>query len=220
MHRNPERERIEAAARREAHWPRWGPYRHQGNHGEDVKEYWWYLDAVPSHAYLKALYRYPQRAFLYALLRERNATRGRGEREYELVDTGIFAGDAYFDISVEYAKRDVDDILVRIAATNRGNEPAPLHLLPQLWFRNEWSWKCGTPRARVTDADATGRVLVAEHATLGKRWIFNGDTGEGLGASHQTGWTGLVAKLIDQLAAYRGKNPAHVAADFDVIAEP
>src|SRR3981189_3186974 len=90
----------------------------QGNHGEDVKEYWWYLDAVPSHAYLKELYRYPQRAFPYANLREENARRGRDAREYELADTGIFGGDAYFDITVEYAKRDIDDVLVRITATN------------------------------------------------------------------------------------------------------
>ena len=83
---------------------------HQGNHGEDVKEYWWYLDAVPSHSYLKALYRYPQAAFPYAQLREENARRGRGDREYELVDTGIFANDAYFDVMVEYAKRAPDDI--------------------------------------------------------------------------------------------------------------
>src|SRR6202011_4855014 len=145
---------------------------HQGNHGEDVKEYWWYLDAVPSQAYLKALYRYPQRAFPYRQLREENNARGRGGREYELIDTGIFADDAYFDIVVEYAKCDVDDVLVRITATNRGRESAPLHLLPQLWFRNEWSWRAGTPRPSLRETDATGHVLVAEHATLGKRWIF------------------------------------------------
>jgi hypothetical protein len=154
---------------------------HQGNHAEDVKEYWWYLDAAPSHAYLKALYRYPQRAFPYAQLREENARRGREAREYELADTGIFADDAYFDVTVEYAKRDVDDVLVRITATNRGAESAPLHLLPQLWFRNEWSWKAGTPRPTIAHATIAGvlqaHVLVAEHATLGKRWIFS-DAGE------------------------------------------
>jgi hypothetical protein len=153
---------------------------HQGNHGEDVKEYWWYLDAVPSHAYLKALYRYPQRAFPYGQLREENARRGRDAREYELADTGIFDDGAFFDVVVEYAKRDVDDVLIRITVTNEGRESAPLHLLPQLWFRNEWSWKEGVPKPSVRpsdDASHAGTVLVAEHATLGRRWVF-GDGGE------------------------------------------
>ncbi|HEY0393039.1 MAG TPA: hypothetical protein VGD01_00965 [Candidatus Elarobacter sp.] len=146
---------------------------HQGNHGEDVKEYWWHLDAVPSHAYLKALYRYPQRAFPYARLREENARRGRHEREFELADTGIFDDGAFFDITVEYAKRDVDDVLVRITATNRGRERAPLHLLPQLWFRNEWSWRSGVTRPSVSEDPAVAGALAAEHPTLGKRWIFS-----------------------------------------------
>ncbi|HYZ15306.1 MAG TPA: hypothetical protein VE591_02850 [Candidatus Acidoferrum sp.] len=150
---------------------------HQGNHGEDVKECWWYLDALPSHAYLKALYRYPQRAFPYQQLREENAARGRQGREFELIDTGIFADDAYFDVVVEYAKRRPDDLLVRITVTNRAAQSAPLHLLPQWWFRNEWSWRAGTPRPCIRDAVDGGRVLLAEHATLGKRWIFT-DGGE------------------------------------------
>ena len=244
MDRNPERARVEAAARRAEHWRRWGPYLsdrqwgtvredysadgnawdsfpfemarlrayrwgedgilgicdnhqrlcfapafwnerdeilkerfyglngHQGNHGEDAKEYWWYLDAVPSHAYLKALYRYPQRAFPYAQLREENARRGRAGAEYELIDTGIFDDDAYFDVVVEYAKRDVDDLFVRITVINQGRESAPLHLLPQLWFRNEWSWRAGVQRPTIRDAVAGGHVLLADHPTLGKRWIF------------------------------------------------
>jgi hypothetical protein len=149
---------------------------HQGNHGEDVKEYWWYLDAVPSHSYLKALYRYPQAAFPYAELREENARRGRSGREYELADTGIFANDAYFDVLVEYAKRAPDDLLIRYTVTNRSAERAPLHLLPHFWFRNEWSWRSGVPRPllRLSRAAAhRGRaVLALEHATLGKRWIY------------------------------------------------
>ena len=145
---------------------------HQGNHAEDVKEYWWYLDALPSHAYLKALYRYPQRAFPYRELREENARRGRADREYELIDTGIFGDDAYFDITVEYAKRDVEDVLMRITVTNRGHEPAPLHVLPQLWFRNEWSWRAGVARPRIAESQPRHRTLVADHATLGRRFIF------------------------------------------------
>ncbi len=143
----------------------------QGNHGEDVKEYWWYVDGLPSHAYLKAVYRYPQRAFPYARLRDENARRGKDQPEYELVDTGIFDDDAYFDVTVEYAKRDVEDILVRITATNRGSETAPLHLLPQLWFRNDWSWSPGVERPAIR-AGRDPRVLVLHHASLGTRWAF------------------------------------------------
>jgi mannosylglycerate hydrolase MGH1-like protein len=150
---------------------------HQGNHGEDVKEYWWHLDAVPSHSYLKALYRYPHAAFPYAQLREENARRGRTDREYELIDTGIFAGDAYFDVVVEYAKRAPDDVLIRYTVTNRGSVAAPLRMLPQLWFRNEWSWRSGTARPVIRRSGELNHanvpdVLVVEHATLGKRWIF------------------------------------------------
>ena len=144
---------------------------HEGNHSEDVKEYWWHLDGVPSHAYLKGMYRYPQRAFPYAQLRDENAKRGRAGREYELVDTGIFDDDAYFDIVVEYAKREVDDLLIRITVTNRGTEAAPLHLLPQWWFRNEWSWRAGTPRPRISETTLGSNILLADHATLGKRWL-------------------------------------------------
>jgi hypothetical protein len=154
---------------------------HQGNHGEDVKEYWWYLDAVPSHAYLKGLYRYPHAAFPYRQLLDENVKRGRGGREYELVDTGIFANDAYFDITVEYAKRAPDDILIRYTVTNRGSVAAPLRLLPHFWFRNEWSWKSGVARPQLRDSKlpqhARRGVVELEHATLGKRWIYS-DGGE------------------------------------------
>src|SRR5947209_4433597 len=112
----------------------------QGNHGEDVKEYYFYLDSTPTHSYMRMLYKYPQRAFPYADLVETNRRRGRHEPEYELIDTGAFAGDRYFDVFVEYAKAAPDDLLVRIRAANRGPEAAELHLLPTLWFRNNWSW--------------------------------------------------------------------------------
>jgi len=128
----------------------------QGNHGEDVKESYAYLDAVPSHAYLRMLYRYPQAAFPYQHLVEENARRTSNDPEYELEDTGIFNEDRYFDITVEYAKSSPDDILVRITATNRGPDPAPLHLIPQLWARNYWSWQPG----------ATRPTLELDHATI------------------------------------------------------
>ena len=146
---------------------------HEGNHGEDVKEYWYHLDALPSHAYLKALYRYPQRAFPIDDLRAENARRGRAGEEYELVDTGIFADNAFFDLIVEYAKADVDDVLVRYTVTNHGTQPAPLHLLPHWWFRNEWSWRAGTPKPSIVALDRDARTLLATHATLGRRWIFS-----------------------------------------------
>ena len=112
----------------------------EGNHGEDVKEYYFYLDATPSHSYLRFLYKYPQAEYPYKDLKVENARRGATDPEYELLDTGIFDEDRYFDIEVEYAKVTVEDLAIRIRATNRGPDPAPLHLIPHLWFRNTWSW--------------------------------------------------------------------------------
>jgi hypothetical protein len=115
----------------------------EGNHGEDVKEIYYYLDATPTHSYLKMLYKYPQQEFPYQQLREENARRGRDEPEFELLDTGIFDEDRYYDVFVEYAKADPEDILMRVTLHNRGGEAATVHVLPQLWFRNTWSWKTG-----------------------------------------------------------------------------
>ncbi|HEY0341141.1 MAG TPA: hypothetical protein VGC34_10070, partial [Steroidobacteraceae bacterium] len=113
----------------------------EGNHGEDVKELYYYLDATPSHSYLKMLYKYPQREYPYGHLVEENRRRGIGQPEYELIDCGSFDDNRYFDVYVEYAQAGVDDVLMRITVTNRGPEPAPIHLLPQLWYRNTWSWQ-------------------------------------------------------------------------------
>ena len=115
----------------------------EGNHGEDVKEYYFYLDSTPTHSYLKFLYKYPQAAFPYAQLLETNKGRAKTEGEFELLDTGIFDEDRYFDVFVEYAKADPEDILIRITVHNRGPEPAELQVLPTLWFRNTWSWGNG-----------------------------------------------------------------------------
>jgi Glycosyl hydrolase family 63 C-terminal domain len=112
----------------------------EGNHGEDVKEYYFYLDSTPTHSYMKYLYKYPQRAYPYAQLVEVNRSRSRQDFEYELSDTGVFADNRYFDVFVEYAKASAEDILVRITAVNRANVAAPLHVLPTIWFRNTWSW--------------------------------------------------------------------------------
>src|SRR5215212_8020063 len=112
----------------------------EGNHGEDVKEYYFYLDSTPTHSYMKYLYKYPQSEFPYAELIEKNRPQETRKAEYELIDTGVFSEDRYFDVFVEYAKADVEDILIRISATNHGTERAELHLLPTIWFRNRWSW--------------------------------------------------------------------------------
>ncbi|MGH9819533.1 MAG: MGH1-like glycoside hydrolase domain-containing protein, partial [Pyrinomonadaceae bacterium] len=112
----------------------------KGNHGEDVKEYYFYLDNTPTHSYMKYLYKYPQAAFPYDDLYKQNAARDKSQPEYELIDTGIFKDDEYFDIFIEYAKGGVDDICIKITAFNRSAEAAPLHLLPTIWFRNRWTW--------------------------------------------------------------------------------
>jgi len=141
----------------------------EGNHGEDVKECYFYLDNLPSHAYMKFLYKYPQRAFPYDALRLENRRRSRLEPEYELLDTGIFDDDRYFDVFVEYAKAAPDDVLVRISAINRGPEPAPLQLLPTLWFRNTWAWTPGAARPRIAAEHAT--TLAATHPALAPYWL-------------------------------------------------
>ena len=112
----------------------------EGNHGEDVKEAYFYLDSTPTHSYMKALYKYPQREYPYSWLLEENRRRGKGDAEFELLDTGLFDDNRYFDVFAEYAKTSPDDVLVRITVANRGPEDARLDLLPTLWFRNTWSW--------------------------------------------------------------------------------
>jgi len=147
---------------------------HQGNHGEDVKELYYHLDNVPSHAYMKALYKYPQGAFPYRRLIDENAARTRLDPEFEILDTGLFADDEYFDIVVEYAKRTPTDLLARITAHNRGAAAASLHLVPQLWFRNEWSWTPDAVRPSLA-AGAEGGCVVAAHPGLGTyRLYFDG----------------------------------------------
>jgi len=141
----------------------------EGNHGEDVKEYWFYLDSTPTHSYMRCLYKYPQRAFPYLDLVSTNASRGMQDMEYELLDTGIFDEDRYFDVVVEYAKSGHDDILMRVTAHNRGPDAATLHLLPTLWFRNTWSWGDDTTRPMIAAADGAQADTVARvtHDELG-----------------------------------------------------
>src|SRR5712692_4989775 len=146
----------------------------EGNHGEDVKEYYFYLDSTPTHSYMKYLYKYPQAAFPYGRLVQENRQRDRRAPEFELIDTGAFDADRYFDVVVEYAKAAPDDVLVRITATNRGPEAAELHLLPTLWYRNTWSWDTGGPERPTLRAgrDSRHAVIEAEHPSLGARWLY------------------------------------------------
>jgi hypothetical protein len=137
----------------------------EGNHGEDVKEYYFYLDSTPTHSYMKYLYKYPQRAFPYADLVKTNRQRSRHEFEYELLDTGVFDDDRYFDVFLEYAKGDPHDILIRVTVVNRGTEAARLHVLPTLWFRNTWSWGKGDPKPRLRESEGAIR---AAHPDLGE----------------------------------------------------
>ncbi|MGY6217735.1 MGH1-like glycoside hydrolase domain-containing protein [Methylolobus aquaticus] len=137
----------------------------EGNHGEDVKEYYFYLDSTPTHSYLKWLYKYPQGAFPYADLVETNRKRSRQEPEFELLDTGIFDDDRYFDITVEYAKAAPDDVLIAITVINRGPDPATAHLLPTLWFRNTWSWAGGGTKPELSASGGADSVAINAHHT-------------------------------------------------------
>ena len=151
----------------------------EGNHGEDVKELYYYLDATPTHSYLKMLYKYPQREFPYLALVAENRRRGREQPEFELMDTGVFDDDRYFDVFVEYAKAGAEDVLMQISVHNRGPEAAVIHVVPQVWFRNTWAWKPGSPKPSLTYS--AGDVLFAEHSQLGTyrlyaeghfKWLF------------------------------------------------
>jgi hypothetical protein len=142
----------------------------QGNHGEDVKELYYYLDATPTHSYLKMLYKYPQREFPYAQLVEENRRRNRTQPEFELLDTGLFDDDRYFDVFVEYAKAAPTDLLMHLTVHNRGPEEAALHLLPQLWFRNTWSWTGTASKPELTLEDEGG--VGARHPELGLYYFY------------------------------------------------
>jgi hypothetical protein len=146
----------------------------EGNHGEDVKEYYFYLDNTPTHSYMKYLYKYPQAAFPYTELTTVNRSRTRNDFEYELLDTGIFRENRYFDIFVEYAKNGPEDILIRITAYNRGPESRPLRILPTLWFRNTWQWVADAekPSLRQASSPDGARLIEAQHPGLGKRYLY------------------------------------------------
>ena len=217
----------------------------EGNHGEDVKEYYFFLDSTPTHSYMKALYKYPQRAYPYNDLLGTNRNRSRYEPEYEFIDTGIFAEDRYFDVTVEYAKVDPLDMLVRISATNRGPEAAPLHLLPTLWFRNTWAWGYDARRPVLTAVEAKAgkagkaqdvRLVQVQHYELGENWLACEGTPELLFTENETNderlWgvgnrTAFVKDGIDETVVNKAEgkvNPegegTKVAAHYRMVIEP
>jgi hypothetical protein len=150
----------------------------EGNHGEDVKEYYYYLDSTPTHSFMRCLYKYPQAAYPYHDLVHTNRERGRNGMEHELIDTGIFNHDRYFDVFVEYAKASPEDILIEITIVNRGDDTVTLHVLPTLWFRNTWTWKPGTAKPRMFSAASRSGTptIVAEDAVLGSRYFYCDDS--------------------------------------------
>jgi hypothetical protein len=160
----------------------------EGNHGEDVKEYYFYLDSTPTHSYMRYLYKYPQAAYPYNDLILTNRDRGRGQPEYELLDTGVFDRDRYFDVFVEYAKASPEDLLIRVTVHNRGPEPAVLHLLPTLWFRNDWAWGDAVERPilRQVHQDEAGGIVAVWHRDLGERFFYAQGAAELLFTENET----------------------------------
>ncbi|HMK28067.1 MAG TPA: hypothetical protein VK473_00180 [Terriglobales bacterium] len=160
----------------------------EGNHGEDVKEYYFHLDSTPTHSYMKFHYKYPQRAFPYEQLVEENRRRSKDDPEFELLDTGVFAESRYFDVVVEYAKAGPEDILIKITAHNRGPEAARVHLLPTVWFRNTWSWTSGAvkPVARGLGAGRMGAAIALEHPQFGNYWLHSQNSPEILFCENET----------------------------------
>src|SRR4051812_30216228 len=156
----------------------------QGNHGEDVKECYYFLDSTPTHSYMRALYRYPQAEFPYRDLVEENGRRKRNALEYELSETGVWEGNRFFDIVAEYAKGDPDDMLIRVTVTNRGPETATMHLLPTLWYRNTWAWgnKDESPQSKPKlslDGASNPSCVRGEHSQFGKHTFIAGQAPDG-----------------------------------------
>ena len=210
----------------------------EGNHGEDVKEYYFYLDATPSHSYQKMLYKYPQAAFPYNDLVQTNRAKSRSEHEYELIDTGVFADDRYFDVVVEYAKETPEEILIRISVTNRGPEAAQLQLLPHLWFRNTWrqALEGSRPSLERGPERKGARSIIANHPELGTRYLVCEGAGELLFTENETNENQLFGKpnltphvkdgINDYIVAGRQEavNPAgrgtKAAAHYAFVIEP
>ncbi|HEY2316664.1 MAG TPA: hypothetical protein VGH67_00070 [Solirubrobacteraceae bacterium] len=171
----------------------------QGNHGEDAKEYWWYLDSTPTHSWMRWRYMYPQAEFPYERLVGENRRRGRDEPEFELLDTGVFDDGRYWEITAEYAKAGPEDILIRVTARNAGPDTATLHVLPTVWFRNTWSWEAEAPQPQITPVDG---ALVADHADLGRRWLSSSDFPAALFCDNETNARALFGPDARQASRY------------------
>ena len=188
----------------------------EGNHGEDVKEFYFFLDATPTHSYLKMAYAYPQTEFPYARLVEENRRRGRHEPEYELVDTGVFAEDRYFDVEVELAKADPEDLLYRVTVSNRGPEEAEIHVLPTLWFRNTWAFDPARGRPEIRRA---GGRIEASHPELGVRELFVDGEPELLFCDNETNFPRLYG-LADVRGPFKdGINDRVVGGDASAVSD-
>lgn len=175
----------------------------EGNHGEDVKELYYYVDSTPTHSYMRMLYKYPQREFPYGTIVEGNRNRGSHDREFEIIDTGVFNDDRYFDVVIEYAKADAEQILMKVTAYNRGPDAADLHLLPHVWFRNTWTWDTDHPRPLLT-AVGPGQVL-AEHPELGSYTVSFDQSPDVYFCENETN----VARLYGQAVAGPFKDAVH-----------
>lgn len=162
----------------------------EGNHGEYVKEYYFYLDNTPTHSYMKALYKYPHAAFPYSQLVAENQRRNRQEPEFELLDTGVFDDNHYFDVFVEYAKHSAEDILIQITIVNQGTEAKTLHLLPTIWFRNTWSWNGDTDKPTLKEIKSHNNcnIIEASHPSLGNRWLYCQQATEVLFTDNETNY--------------------------------
>ena len=192
----------------------------QGNHGEDVKEYYFYLDNTPTHSYSKFLYKYPQTEFPYELLKNENLRRDKNQPEFELLDTGIFDDDKYFDVFVEYAKAGCEDICIKITAHNRGRESAPLHILPTVWFRNRWSWyeKADKPHAHEIEIDAENLSLLHLHEEKrGEYWLLSEGADEILFTENETNNERIYGGQNESKYAKDGINDYVVSGRTDAV---
>ncbi len=192
----------------------------QGNHGEDVKEYYFYLDNTPTHSYMKYLYKYPQRAYPYNDLLTKNAARSRHDLEYELCDTGIFDEDRYFDVFVEYAKVAPEDLLIEITVHNRGPEAAPVHLLPTLWFRNVWPAAGPRPSLGPGEPAGTTAVIAAQHPVLGPRFLYAPAAGQLLFTDNETNSFRFPQAKVEDVRYFKDAFDWYVVHDNQLAVRP
>jgi hypothetical protein len=189
----------------------------EGNHGEDCKECYYYLDSTPTHSYMKYLYKYPQSAYPYERLVHENRNRGKHQPEFELTDTGVFDDIRYFDVFVEYAKADSEDILIRITAANRGPEPAEIHLAPTVWFRNTWSWGSGAPKPAMKLCQESPAVIELNEPDYGRRWLLAEGSPQLLFTENETNYRRLYGAADGSRYVKDSINDFVVAGDTQAI---